>query len=82
MDLQCVRARLGSTVTQGGRQKGDMGCLVSGDLSEAVADPAGEAGVLKVGLGVVGETLLVEGVLEVLKGQSEVENLGVCKGWV
>lgn len=52
---------------------------MGGDLSEAVADPAGEASALEVGVGVVGETLLVEGVLEVLQGQSEVENLGVYR---
>lgn len=52
---------------------------MSRNLSEAAANPAGETGVLKVGVGVVGETLFIEGVLEVLEGQSEVEDLGVYK---
>ena len=50
-----------------------MGLLVGGDLLEVGVEGCVESDGGKVGLGVVGETLAVEGVLEVLQRQGIVE---------
>lgn len=53
----------------------DVGGLVLGDLSQVGVEWVGEPGVDKVGLGVVHESLAVEDILEMLKGESIVEDL-------
>ena len=57
-----------------------MAGLVGRDLREAVADPEREAGLLEVGLAVLCQAARVEGVLEVLKGERELEDVRVCAG--
>ena len=52
-----------------------MGGLVAGDGHQVLVEGVGEPGGDKVGLGVVGQTLAVELVLEVLQGQSIVEDV-------
>jgi hypothetical protein len=59
---------------QGRGQEGDVGRLVAADGLDAVVDGRVVAGGGEVGLGEVGETLLVEVVLEVLEGQGVVED--------
>lgn len=54
-----------------------MGCLMVTDLLEAFADPRLEASVGKVLSGELGETLCVEGILQMFKGEREVEDGGV-----
>ena len=62
------------------RKRVDVALLVLADLLEAAAGPLGEAGVGEVVLGVVGEGLAVEGVLEVLEGEGVVQDDVVCNG--
>lgn len=51
---------------EGGGEEVDVGLLVGGDLGEAVVDPVGETGGLKVRFVVRVETTFVEGRFEVL----------------
>ena len=60
---------------QGRSQEADVGGLVAGDGHQVLVEGVGEPGGDKVGLGVVGQTLAVELVLEVLQGQSIVEDV-------
>lgn len=78
VDVQAVRASLGGIGTESRRQERDVASFMSGDLHEAVADPAGKASVLEVGGRVVAETLRIERGLEVLECQSKVQDLDVC----
>lgn len=52
-----------------------MGLLISGDLNEVGIERCLEAGGLELLLSVVCKTLTVEGILEVLKGKSIVEDV-------
>jgi hypothetical protein len=61
---------------QGGGEERDVGRLIAADGLDAVVDGRVVAGGGEVGLGEVGETLLVEVVLEVLEGQGVVEDNG------
>lgn len=54
-----------------------MGFLVSGDLLIATAGPFGMASLDEGFLGVLGEALVVEGILQMFEGQREVENLDI-----
>ena len=58
-----------------------MGGFVDGDFFEVGVEGGVEAGACEVGLGEVLETLLIEGVFEMLKGESVVEDVGVSDGW-
>lgn len=58
-----------------------MGHFVDGDLFEVGVERGVEAGACEVGLGEVLETLLIEGVFEMLQGESVVEDVGVSDGW-
>lgn len=66
---------------ESGGQEGNMGHFVDGDLFEVGVESGVEAGACEVGLGEVLETLLIEGVFEMLKGESVVEDVGVSDGW-
>jgi hypothetical protein len=57
-----------------------VGRLVLGNLDKTSSGPAGQARFLKVMLAELGEGAGVEGVLEVLEGESVVEDSGVCEG--
>lgn len=57
-------------------QEVDVGGLVAGNGLDVVVDLGVEAGALEVLLRVLLEALAVEGVLEMLKGQSILENVG------
>ena len=59
------------------REERDVGSLVSSNGLEVVVDGRVEASVGKVLLAELLETLAVEGVLEVLKGQSILEDVGI-----
>jgi hypothetical protein len=56
--------------------------LVGSDLREAIAHPGGEAGLREGGGIELVQRALVKVVLEVLEGQSVLENGGVCKVYV
>jgi hypothetical protein len=51
-----------------------MGCLVGGDLSKPVASPRWQSSFRKVVLAELGEGAGVEGVLQVLESEREVED--------
>ena len=71
---------VGACGFEGGGEEGDVGLLVTGDYLDLLADGRREAG-LAEGLGrVVGQTLAVEGVFEVLEGEGIVEDL-TWKDW-
>jgi hypothetical protein len=53
--------------------------LVGGNLREAIAHPGREAGLLEGGGIELVESTLVEVVLQVLEGQSVLEDGGVCE---
>lgn len=57
-------------------QEVDMGSLIAGDGLEVGVNLGVESGVLEVGLGVLGETITIEGILEMLQGQGILENVG------
>lgn len=57
-------------------QEVDVSGLVAGNGLDVVVNLGVEASVLEVFLGVLGETLTIEGVLEVLQGQSILEDIG------
>ena len=77
---EVVLARLRGRVAEDGRERVDVALLVRADLDEAATGPVGKAGVGEVVLGVVGEGLVVKGVLEVLEGEGVVQDDGVCQG--
>ena len=56
-----------------------MRTFVGSDLFEPAARVGREAGGGEVRLGVLGERAGVEGVLEMLEGQGEVQHRGVCQ---
>ena len=58
-----------------------MSRFVRGDFLEVAVESGIEAGVCKVGLGEVLETLSIEVVFKVLKGQGIIEDVGVGDGW-
>lgn len=73
-DTEGVGALLGGVGTEGGGQEVDVGLLVGTNLLETVADPVREPSSLEGGLVVGLERVAVERVLEVLEGQSVVED--------
>lgn len=62
--------------TQGRSQEHDVASLILGDLNQVLVEWVGETSIEELLVGVVGQTLTVEGVLEVLKGKSIVEDIG------
>ena len=76
---QLVLARLDRLLTKRTGQELNMLCLVLGDLHEAAVHPTGKTIILKVLLTELRESARVERVLEMLKGERKVENLGVCE---
>ena len=54
--------------------------LVLGELLETAVHPGLEAGLLEVLHGVVGQGAGIEGVLEVLEGERELEDVRICAG--
>lgn len=61
-------------VLESAAEEGDVGGLVVGDLLQVGVEWVGETGCDEVGLGVVGKTLTVELVLEMLEGKSVVKD--------
>lgn len=78
MSLQAIVARLGGVVAQSTRQELNVGLFVVTDLDETSTDPRRKSCVYKVGFTKVLKGTSVEGVLEVLKSESIVENGCVC----
>ena len=79
-DTKVVHALSDGLSTSFGESSGqerNVGGLVRGDLLEVGVEVGIEPGSGEVGLGVVGKTLTVEFVLEVLQGQSIVEDISV-----
>ncbi len=77
LNAQVVLARFGRGVAKGSGEELDVLGLMRTNLDEATSNPVGEPGVgerLRVELA---ESLGVEGVLEVLKSQGELENARV-----
>ena len=66
----------GAGAGEGGGQEGDVGGFVGGDFHQVLVEGVGETGGEEVGVGVVGETFTVELVLQVLEGESIVEDVG------
>lgn len=70
---------LGAGLSDGALQEGDVG-LLAGTNAEEIGDLlGGSTKGLELGGGELGETLLVEGGLEVLKGQSELQDVDIGK---
>lgn len=65
---------LNTSLGQSAGEERDVGLLVEGDLLEVGVEDVVVSSGGEVSLGELGETLLVEGVLEVLKGQGVVED--------
>lgn len=58
-------------------QKVNMRGFVAGNGLDVVVHGRVEAGILKVGLAVLGETVTVKGVLEMLQSQGILKNVGL-----
>lgn len=76
-DWEGVDALLDSLASKGGGEEVNVVLLVAGDGLETLVEVWGNTEGLEVGGGEVGETLLVEYVLQMLKGESEVQNVGI-----
>ena len=74
-DGELVLARLGGSVSDGPREESDVLGLVLSNVLNSVSDPVWVAGAHEVVLRELGEVGGVEVVLEVLEGQSELENV-------
>lgn len=61
-------------------QESNMGHFVEGDGLQVSVKGGVESGTSEVGFAVIGETLTVESVLEMLEGESIVEDVCVCNG--
>lgn len=72
--------RAGASGGQALGQEVDVGGLVRADSLDVVVESRVVTGGSKVGLGVVGKTLLVEGVLQVLEGKSILKDVGISGG--
>ena len=66
---------------ESGGQEADVRGFIGGDLFQVGVEGRVEAAGCEVGLREVLETFLVEGVFEVLEGESIVENVGVGDCW-
>ena len=66
----------GTSGSQTSREEVDVGLLVELDLLQVVEEAGLEAGLLEICLGELGDSLTVEGVLQVLEGQSVLEDGG------
>ncbi len=62
-------------------QEGNVGGLVRGDFLQVGVESRVEAACCKFGLGEILKTCLVEGVFEMLQGESIIENVGVGDRW-
>ena len=60
---------------EAGGQEGDVGSLVGGHFHQVLVEWVWETGGDEVGVGVVGETFTVELVLQVLEGESVIEDV-------
>lgn len=69
-----VLARLGGSGAEGAGEEGDVSGFIGSDLGDPLADEGGVSGLLESLVVELGEGTLVEGVLEVLEGKSEVED--------
>ena len=79
MNAQVVLARLGGVLADGGLEELDVRRLVLGKLLETAVHPGLEAGLLEVLHGVVGQGAGIEGVLEVLESERELEHVDICR---
>jgi len=80
--VQLVGASLGggdSSGLESGREELDVGGLMGRDLGDTVADPGFITSSCEVFSRELLKGALVEGGLEVLEGQSVVEDISVCK---
>jgi hypothetical protein len=71
---EAVGAFCNSGITKSSAEEGDVGSLVVGDLFQVVVEGISETSCHEGGLRIVGETLSVELVLEVLESESVVED--------
>lgn len=76
-DIQVILARFDCLVPQGGFEKRDVSSLMLRDLFEATASPGGKTGLDEIFMTELLETLRVEGILEVLECEREVEDFHV-----
>jgi hypothetical protein len=73
--IQLIRARFSGFVAKSCLQKLNVSSLVSGDLLEPAIGPIGEACVYEVIVRELGEAMSIEGILHVLQGKGEIENV-------
>ncbi len=66
---------------ESGGQEGNVGGLVRGDFLQVGVESRVEAACCELGLSEVLQTCSVEGVFEMLQGESIVENVGVGDRW-
>ena len=77
MYAQVILARLGGVLADGGLKELDVRRLVLGELLETAVHPGLEAGVLEVLHGVIRHGAGIEGVLEMLKCERELEHVDI-----
>jgi len=78
---QFICARFRGLVAESCLQKFNVSTLMSGDLLEPAIRPIGEACVNKILLRELGETLRIEGILDVLQSEGKIQDINVCRNF-